>query len=382
MATTLKIFFVSGFIFLSAFLFWRFFTPPQKSNVFISPDVDTSEILVERIKKLPLEKRIGQLMIFGFGTKTPDDHIKHLITKYCIGGVNLLKRNVENTEQVTRLTASLQEFSTQADVPPLFIAVDQEGGAVVRFPFLSERTAEKDIKSESEAFRVAQKRWAELKNLGINMNFAPVLDYVPNKNAYLYDRTFATTTKVTADLGVAMAHGYQAAGIIPVFKHFPGYGAIVVDPHQQNASEATLSVVESLEPFHLALKALPHTPLMTAHIVYQSFDSVPATRSQKFLTEILRNEWGYNGVIITDDIEMASAGATSQISVGEVAVQAFEAGADMIISTYTDSLYELIIKTVEEAIVSGRLSEERLNQSVLRVWHLKSNLYVALDVPF
>ncbi|MDP3661533.1 MAG: glycoside hydrolase family 3 N-terminal domain-containing protein [bacterium] len=374
MNTNLKILLVLGIVLSPIFLFHGYVVPFQKDDIDASPTIDKEKVLLEKIRNLSLERRIGQLMIFGFATKVPDEHIKQLITRYGIGGVNLLRHNIENAEQSRNLSASLQKLASEAGVPSLFIAVDQEGGTVVRFPFLSELTAEKDIKNKQEAFRVAQKRGTELKNLGINMNFAPVLDYVPDKLAYLYDRTFATTTNITADFGVAMARGYQAAGVIPVFKHFPGYGAIRVDPHQKNAYETVISISKSLEPFHFALERLPEVPLMTAHIVYGSIDDVPATRSRTFLTGILRNEWGYNGVIITDDIEMASTKGINNISTEEAAVQAIEAGADMIISTYTTKLHEPIIKAVEWAVISGRISEERLNQSVLRVWRLKSNL--------
>lgn len=371
MKTNLKILLTIGVIIFAALLFLGYLILFQSNNTVAPANINKDDALLEKIKKLPLEKRIGQLMIFGFAAKTPDDHVKRLIAEYGIGGVNLLKRNVENAEQIKHLAASLQELTSEAGLPPILIAVDQEGGDVVRFSFLSELTAEKDIKNEQEAFRIAQKRGTELKNLGVNMNFAPVLDYVPDKNAYLYDRTFATTTNGIIQLGVAMARGYQSAGIIPVFKHFPGYGAITIDPHKRGASESTVSVAESLEPFLFALRELPSTPIMTAHIIYEDIDNVPATRSRRFLTDILRNEWEYDGVVITDDIEMVSVNGVNEISFEEAAVQSFEAGADMIISTYTTTLHEPIIKAIENAISSGRISEERLNQSVLRVWRLK-----------
>lgn len=334
----------------------------------------SGERWLEDIKKLPLQKRIGQLMIFGFATTTPDAHILWLIKEYGVGGVNLLKRNVRDAEQIRNLAKALQAHMMEAGLPPMFIAVDQEGGTVVRFPFLSELTAEKDIKSELEAFRIAQKRGMELRNLGITMNFAPVLDYVPDAEAYLYDRTFATTTTVAANLGVAMANGYWSVGIIPVFKHFPGYGTITDDPHKKETADGTIFITESLEPFRLALEKLPRIPLMTAHVVYGGIDTLPATRSQKFLTSILRNEWGYDGVIITDDIEMQAARGKEKLSVEDIAISSFKAGADMIISTYTTALHEKIIEAVEGAVISGRLSENRLNQSVLRVWRLKLSI--------
>lgn len=207
------------------------------------------------------------------------------------------------------------------------------------------------------------------------MNFSPVLDFVPDTRAYLYTRTFATTTDATARLGVALARGYESGGVISVFKHFPGYGPVISDPHTQNVSAQENGFLEqSMRPFRLALEAKPDTPLMTAHIIYVGVDARPATRSRRFLRDILRNEWGYDGVIITDDLEMESAKGNEKLPVEEVAVQALEAGADMLISTYTSVLHESIIKAVEGAVMSGRLPEEHINQSVERVWRLKATL--------
>lgn len=331
--------------------------------------------MLERIAELPLRKRIGQLMIFGFATTTPDEHIVWLISEYGVGGVNLLRRNVRDAEQMRRLTAALQRETATASLPLMFIATDQEGGAVNRFFFLSEKTAQSDIENEAEAFLVGERRGRELRNLGVNMNFSPVLDFAPDTRAYLYTRTFATTTDAIARLGVALARGYESGGVIPVFKHFPGYGVVVPDPHTQNASVQENGFLEqSLRPFRLALETKPDTPLMTAHSIYAGVDVRPATRSRRFLRDILRNEWGYDGVIITDDLEMESVKGAEKLPVEEVAVQALEAGADMLISTYTSALHEPIIKAVEGAVASGRLSEERINQSVRRVWRLKATL--------
>ena len=331
--------------------------------------------ILERITELPLRKRIGQLMIFGFATTTPDEHIVRLINEYGVGGVNLLRRNVRDAEQMRHLTETLQKHTSAADLPPLFVATDQEGGAVNRFFFLSEKTAQNDIANESEAFLVGERRGRELRNLGVNMNFSPVLDFVPDTRAYLYNRTFATTTDVVARLGVALARGYESGGVIPVFKHFPGYGIALSDPHTQNASVQENGFLEqSARSFRLALEAKPDSPLMTAHIIYAGVDARPATRSRRFLNDILRNEWGYGGVIITDDLEMESVKGTEKLPVEAVAVQALEAGADMLISTYASTLHESIIKAVEDAVTSGRLSEERITESLYRVWRLKETL--------
>lgn len=333
--------------------------------------VETSDqVLMREIEKLPLIKRIGQLMIFGFATTTPDAHIRKLISEYGIGGVNLLKRNVRDAAQVGRLTTSLQALAKETGLPTLFIATDQEGGTVNRFAFLAEKMAQKDIKNTDVAFTIGKKRAVELRNLGVNMNFSPVLDFVPDTSAYLYARTFASTTDAIAALGVALARGYETGGVIPVFKHFPGYGSVISDPHRNGVVGEDVLLEKSLRPFQLALAELPHVPVMTAHIVYPFVDALPATRSRKFITELLRQQWHYDGVVITDDIEMSSV-LGGKITPEEASIQALEAGADMIISTYTVELHEKIIQAVERAIYSGRLSERRINESVLRVWRLK-----------
>lgn len=360
--------------FFSFTLFWYGGTITWHADTLISPEVSattTDQILLEKIRKLPLEKKIGQLMIFGFASTTPDEHIRQLITEYGVGGVNVLKRNVVDARQVTELTTALQHLTESAGLPPMFIGVDQEG-AVNRFAFLDEYTSQQRITEASNAYTVAKKRGEELASLGVNMNFSPVLDYVPDIKAYLHKRTFATTTDAGAMLGIAMAEGYKAGGVIPVFKHFPGYGGITVDPHKKQAALTKNTLLdESLYVFKRVLETKPDIPVMTAHIIYPEIDALPATLSKKFLTDMLRDSWQYPGVIITDDLEMVSAG---QEDFREIAIETLEAGADMLISTYTTSRHEPIIKAIVASVVSGRLSEERINQSVLRAWKLKEKI--------
>ena len=137
MKTNIKILLAVVVIIFVALLFRGRLILFQSNNTVAPANINKDDALLEKIKKLPLEKRIGQLMIFGFAAKTPDDHVKRLIAEYGIGGVNLLKRNVENAEQIKHLAASLQELTSEAGLPPILIAVDQEGGDVLRFSFLS-----------------------------------------------------------------------------------------------------------------------------------------------------------------------------------------------------------------------------------------------------
>ncbi|MBI4086993.1 hypothetical protein HY416_03375 [Candidatus Kaiserbacteria bacterium] len=328
-----------------------------------NPDPITAQVAV-----MPLEEKIGQMLIVGFGGTVPDAHITKMIARYHIGGINLLKRNVTDAAQVRALTSGLQSLASV----PLFIAADQEGGAVVRFSFLDELTPESDIESEDEAEAVAERRGAELAALGINTNFSPVVDYVANPNSYLYSRTFGANATTTGRLGEAMMRGYLRGGVIPVVKHFPGYGSVGLDPHRNGVmrEDGRAGIEESMAPFASIISKYPEGAIMTAHISVPEIDTKPATLSPVFLTQILRERFGFRGVIITDDMEMISAGT----SPADASLAAIKAGADMIISTYTPEVQIAIYDRLYEAVRSGEITESRINESVTRILRLKATL--------
>ncbi|HEY4511633.1 MAG TPA: glycoside hydrolase family 3 N-terminal domain-containing protein [Candidatus Paceibacterota bacterium] len=318
----------------------------------------------EEIASISLRKKVGQLLIAGLEGQVIDTHTKKLIEEYGVGGFNLLKRNVKNREQITSLIRDLQASSSI----PLFIAVDQEGGSTIRFSFLKELQSELSIKSTSTAFTIAKARGQELAALGVNMNFSPVLDSVSDKKSYLYPRTFGTTTDAIGHLGAAMVEGYEEGGVVPVPKHFPGYGNIVNDPHKK---EVSLSVSErdfeeGLLPFARVIGSVDVPAIMTAHIVIDSIDSAPATLSPRILN-ILRNRYGFDGVIITDDLEMASTG----LPPAKAAVLSIKAGADMVISTHTPKIHLEVLNALEAAVVSGELPISRIDESLERISLLK-----------
>ena len=320
------------------------------------------------VSGMSLDEKIGQMMIIGFEHQYLDDHIRKMITRYHIGGVNLLGRNVKDENQVKQLVASLQKITTI----PLFIATDQEGGKVVRFNFLSELTPQIKIKDSRQAEQVAFDRAKELRELGVNMNFSPVLDYVSHDKSYLYSRTFAVNPNLTGELGSAMIRGYKKGGVIPVAKHFPGYGNIFPDPH---TNQATLNINReelglNLTPFQKVVGGNSAVAIMTAHILIPVVDTKPATLSTKFLSEILRKQIGFDGVIITDDLEMISAGKVIEQS----AVDAIKAGADMIISTYTLEKQIRIFDSLKNSVLNGDITEERINESVTRILSLKNSI--------
>ncbi len=338
--------------------------PPKK----IETPVVNLDPIEEKIKTMSLDEKIGQMLIIGFEHQYVDEHIKTMIEKYHIGGINLLRRNIKDGAQTIELTKSLQFISAI----PLFLATDQEGGEVLRFKFLKELTGQINIKNVQQAEEVAFSRAKELKELGINMNFSPVLDYVSDQKSYLYSRTFGTDAENIGELGKAMVKGYKNGKVIPVAKHFPGYGNLSLDPHKSeveiNIDENDLS--KNLLPFQKIIDVDPSGAIMTAHIMVPSVDSKPATLSSKFLNEILRKQMGFKGVIITDDMEMVSAGK----SVEESSLEAIIAGADMIISTYTSAKHITIFEKIRNAVLSGEITEQRIDESVKRILRLKAEL--------
>ena len=330
------------------------------------------DFLATRIAGMSLEEKIGQLLIVGFEHPYLDEHIREMISRYHIGGVNLLGRNVENKAQITALIRELQALNASGTGIPLFIAADQEGGLISRFTFMRELTPQSVIATAEHAEKIAYARGKELKEIGVTMNFSPLADYVTDSTAYLWPRVFHGTPVTITTNAAAMLRGYLEASIIPVLKHFPGYGNISPDPH---TSIATLRINTStlqynFFPFEILIKDQDVPAIMTAHIIIPSMDSRPATFSHRFLTELLRDEWEFQGVVITDDLEMGSTG----LSAGDAAVAAFKAGADMMISTKTPSQQIEIFEALKDAVARGEIPEARLNKSMERILTLKKTV--------
>lgn len=341
---------------------------PQEAAVEPAVMRKEPDSIAAKIALMPLEEKVGQMLIVGFDGMTADAHIMDMIARYHIGGINLLRRNVKDAEQVRALSRELQSLSKM----PLFIAADQEGGDVVRFSFLEELSPQTAIETEAQAEALAERRAAELSALGITMNFSPVADYVADPDAYLYSRTFGAGAEATGRLGGAMVRGYVRGGVVPVVKHFPGYGSVALDPHRNGVGreDGMAAIEESMAPFAAIIAHYPEGAVMTAHISVPEVDVRPATLSPVFLTEILRGRFGFRGVIITDDMEMVSAGA----SASDASLEAVKAGADMIISTYTPGVQIAIYNRLLAAVRAGEISEARIDESVSRILRLKATL--------
>lgn len=318
--------------------------------------------------------KIGQLFMVGFlGTSvTPD--LASFIKEYKPGGVILFSRNLESVEQMVELTNELQACSPHS---PLLISIDQEGGRVSRLPKGFTIFPPCDLlgrcNSTELAYAAAATIAKELRAVGVNMNMAPVLDVNSNPdNPVIGDRAFGTTPDVVCELGPATAAGLQDNKVVACGKHFPGHGDTSVDSHKElPVVEASRERLEAIEfpPFRRAAEQ-GVASMMTAHVLYRSLDNEwPATLSPAIITDFLRQELHYDGVVLTDDLEMHAI--IDHYGVEDASVRAVLAGCDVLLICKDRDREIAAFKAVERAVETGVISPERLNLSVARIARLK-----------
>ncbi|HKY70500.1 MAG TPA: beta-N-acetylhexosaminidase [Nitrospira sp.] len=324
--------------------------------------------------ELTSREKIGQLFMVGFlGTSvTPD--LAAFLKEYRPGGVILFSRNLESVEQIVQLTNDLQACSPKS---PLLISIDQEGGRVSRLPkgFTIFPPCELIGRCHSGelAYAAAATIAKELKAVGVNMNMAPVLDVNSNPdNPVIGDRAFGTTPEIVSELGLVTAAGLQDNKVVACGKHFPGHGDTNADSHKElpivEASRERLEAVE-FTPFRRATAAGIAT-LMTAHVLYKALDDrLPATLSPDVITHLLREQMGYDGVVLTDDLEMHAI--VDNYGPGDAAVRAFLAGCDMLLICKERDREIAAFEAVEKAVASGAIATARLDQSVVRIQRIK-----------
>jgi len=328
----------------------------------------------------PVRRAVGQLFVVGFdGTELSQD-LRDLFRLYPPGGVILFRRNLVDPDQIRRLTGQLQATDTPSSV---LVCIDQEGGRVWRLPEpftrFPEAQALGNAGSDSLACSAARVIADELCAVGIHCNFAPVLDLHTNpKNPVIGSRSFGADPASVATLARAMLLGFRSHGIAGCGKHFPGHGDTDLDSHQTlptvSLSRERLFSVE-MAPYRILCRD-PRKPLelvMTAHVRYPDLDpDRPATLSSRILTGALRGQLGFEGVIVTDDLEM---GAISE-SCGpeEAALLAFRAGADLLMICHTPSRLPACIEALCRSMNRGEASSKRLRESLNRIQRLKKRM--------
>ncbi|MBJ7311775.1 beta-N-acetylhexosaminidase [Rugamonas sp. CCM 8940] len=314
-----------------------------------------------------LRRIAGQLIMIRFPGTELDAATAAFLRTNAIRAVCLFRGNMRDAEQLGRLTAALREVMG----PDSLIAIDQEGGAVVRSTWVPAPPAAMGLGAADDkdlAYRTGAAVARAVKSLGFNWNFAPVLDLNNNPhNPVIAERSFGAEPRRAAELGMAWMAGSHAEGVACCVKHFPGHGDTHVDSHRDLPTvDKPLAELEQFEfaPFRMAAPVAP--AMMTAHIVYPSLDADnPATMSRRILHDLLREEWQYRGIIITDGMDMhAIAG---RYGVGKAAVRALQAGADMVMALGTNETQEETLDAIADALADGSLLIDDMNQALARL---------------
>jgi len=251
----------------------------------------------------------GQRLILGFDGTRFNSNLEELIERYQASGLILFRRNIVSPDQVAQLCADAQSFAASCGQPPLFIAVDQEGGAVSRLPEpFTQFDGNPCIRTREEAQAFARITARELQRVGINMNLAPVMDVVPDHaGSIMKTRAFPGDAWTVADLGTAVIQTLQSSGVMAVAKHFPGIGRTVLDSHHVlpvlDAEPAELQAVD-LIPFEAAVGA-GVSGIMVSHILCPRLDPRwQASLSVTISRDMIRQDLGFNGLVLTDDLDM------------------------------------------------------------------------------
>lgn len=334
------------------------------------------DLIQEEINSMSLDEKIGQLVISGVEGTSIDPTIKDFIQKKYIGGVIFFSRNVSTAQQVLNLTNSIKNTNKSNKIP-LFISVDEEGGLVSRLPKefikLPKNSYIGKIDNPKFSYDIGKSIGKEISALGYNMDFAPVMDINSNpKNPVIGTRSFGNNEKIVSELGVATMKGLQSENIIPVIKHFPGHGDTSVDSHIGlpivNNGLNRLNNFE-LVPFKSAINNGADV-VMVSHILLSKLDNqYPASLSSKIITNLLRKQLNFKGVIITDDMTMGAI--SKNYGIGDAAVKSLLAGSDIILVCHEYDNVTKVLDSIKLAVKDNVISEQRINQSLYRILSLK-----------
>lgn len=350
-----------------------------------------STLCAYNIKHLTLEEKVGQLIMAYFDGEDLNEYGRDLIIKAHLGSYIYYEKanGRKNPEQMRSFTKSLQQCAQKNHLPPLLIAVDQEGGIVStlkdEFTSFPGNGALGKADDTNLAYLTGLYQGQELRYAGINLNLAPVVDVNCNKeNPIIGVRSFSQDPNSVLNFALKMIEGYEKAKLFYCLKHFPGHGDVKTDSHIDlpivDKSYTQLKNTE-LFPYYSLAKKAPF--IMTAHILFPQIDKLnPATLSPKIIQEILRKEIGFEGVIIADSLRMKGILPEGK-DIGEVAIEAINAGCDLLCiggeflegerrspaQQIKDAIY--VHDQLIQAVVSGKISKKRIDESVERILKLK-----------
>jgi beta-N-acetylhexosaminidase len=340
-----------------------------KESVREEPGERTSK----EVSQLSLEDAVGQMFVVGVGGTEPDYYIEKMIRERNIGGIILHGYNMQSKKQTQVMVSELQKLSMKTSpCIPLIVSADQEGGRISSAPWVTYQPPAAAVGQSgdpAQAQRIAEKMGRQLGAAGVNTNLAPVVD--TGFGAAIGDRSFGTDPHLVSQMGAAAVRGFEAAGIISTAEHFPNHGVAKVDSHTSlpvidHDMQTILSY--DLRPFKQVVKA--SVPMvMGGHLLYPAIDPKRPASLSPIAIQLLREEVGFDGVIITDDLAME--GAKQGGTVAQAAVKAVSAGADMLIISSPPQLQADAYAAVVQGVKQGRISKDQIDDSVERILKLK-----------
>ena len=368
--------FLSFLIIIPALLTFSLSTVLKFSKQESSSELKEEKTWVEeQLNNMTLEEQIGQMLMVSDYSKIADDELINKLEEVQPGGFILFSENFESFTQASKL---IDDINNTSDIP-MFISIDQEGGRVARIKELTDQSLT-DIppmydlgltNDENLAYEVGQVIGEELRAFNINMNFAPVLDIYSNpENTVIGDRSFGTTAQLVSKIALSLSDGLESTGIISVYKHFPGHGDTSEDSHNElpviNKTKDELMELE-LVPFINAINNGVDV-ILVGHLAIPAItgNNTPASLSKEIITNLLKEELGFNGVVITDALNMKAL--TNEYTEEEIYINAINAGVDILLMPDFD--YETI-EIIMSAIEEGKIEEEEITDSVKKVLELK-----------
>ncbi len=352
---------------------------PVVENPVVEEPIDVVEpdIIMDRLHAMSLEEKIGQLLIIGFEDSVMNDVTERMIEEYKIGGFILFSRNIVDENQLLNLINVLKTTNSE-NTTPLFISIDEEGGKVSRLPKVYKRLPESkvlgDINNPELSYEYGQLLGNRLNTLGINLNFAPVLDINSNpKNPVIGNRSFGNTSDVVINNGISVLKGLESTGVVPSVKHFPGHGDTSVDSHINLPTvNKTIDELKELEllPFKSAIEE-DVDMIMVAHILFPKLDKIyPSTMSKSILNDLLREDLGYNGVVISDDMTMGAI--IENYTLEEASFKFIKSGGDIALICHGQGNPILVINFIKDSIKNGEITIEEIDKKVYRILSLKN----------
>ena len=368
----LKILSIAAIFFIVAFTGGCFANAENTSDKNVAAKVEKPDPVEEILKSMSLTEKIGQMVLIGVHGTEMNDDIKFLLNQYHFGGIIFFDRNMQNKAQVKKFTEDLNAVANEK--VPLFIALDEEGGRVARMKHdLQVMPSQQEVGltgNANEAYDCARLTAQNLREIGVNINFAPVADVGRDT------RHFSEDPQVVSDFVESAAKGYESENFFYTLKHFPGIGKSKIDPHKAISdiedSKAVLEV-EDLPPFKKVIAENDNSKFMVmmGHLKYTALDDQnPASISPAIITGLLRDELKFSGVIITDDLQM---GATDNYA-ENIGVKAVKAGVDIALVCHEYEAQQKVYLSILNAVKSGEISEERINESVRRILKMKLQL--------